>query len=86
MMTDEERAQYAREQRERCRPLECHMSLDCWVAIGGAGSLKNHASAKASRCAACNGVIRYDEWTYPRDLALTPAAELEARNHSKRSL
>ena len=86
MMTDEERARYAREQRERCRPLECHMSLDCWAVYGGKERMADPAQSKAARCITCGGKLRLDEWKYPRELALSPEAELEARNHNKRRL
>ena len=83
-MTDDERAQYAAEQRAACAPLECSHQRNCWVMIGGKDALILQSMTKTPRCAECGGKLRMDGWSMPRDLALSPTAELLARNHRRK--
>lgn len=53
---------YAQACRERCKPDECNLSPECWVAHGTAASLGGDKSPKAPRCAACNGRVK---WLFP---------------------
>ena len=55
---------YAIEMRERCKPVECTASIRCWVAHGG-GSYLTRAAAGAARCAACDGIIVWQNWQHP---------------------
>lgn len=82
-MTNDERAAYAREQRERCRPAECAHDPQCWVLWGGKGTLVPESMTKAVRCAACNGKLRWSEWREPPELAMSARAEFLARQQAK---
>ena len=83
-MTDEERAQYAREQREACRPLECNGDDRCWTVHGGGAHIQEGSMQKAPRCAACGGKLRWQRWKEPPDLALSTKAQLLARDHGRK--
>ena len=83
-MTDDERAQYAAEQRAACAPLECSHDPRCWVELGGRDTLDPQSITKAIRCAACGGKLRWEAWREPRDLALSAQAELMARTHGRK--
>ena len=83
-MTDEERAQYAAEQRAACAPLECSHDPRCWVELGGSAQIQEGSMQKAPRCAACGGKLRWQRWKEPPDLALSSQAQLMARSHGRK--
>ena len=58
---------FARASRERCKPDECTGHAECWVLIGVPGAFRGQQNY--TRCAACQGRIRTENWITPTELA-----------------